>query len=41
MAKKNEMYGLMLVFIGAILWSTLSLFVKIVGMDAYLFTALR
>ena len=41
MTKKNEMFGLTMVFIGAILWSTLSLFVKIVNIDAYLFTALR
>ena len=41
MAKRNEMYGLAMVFVGAILWSTLSLFVKIIDMDAYLFTAMR
>lgn len=41
MIKKNEMYGLTMVFIGAVLWSTLSLFVKIADMDVYLFTALR
>ncbi len=41
MTEKNEMFGLLMVFTGAILWSTLSLFVKIIEMDAYLFTALR
>ena len=41
MVKRNEMFGLTMVFIGAILWSTLSLFVKIAQMDAYLFTSLR
>lgn len=41
MTEKNEMFGLLMVLAGAILWSTLSLFVKIIEMDAYLFTALR
>lgn len=41
MSRKNEMFGLTMVFMGAVLWSTLSLFVKIIDMDAYLFTALR
>lgn len=39
--KKNEMFGLMMVFVGAVLWGTLSLFVKTAHMDAYMFTALR
>lgn len=41
MVKKNEMFGLLMVFLGAVLWGTLSLFVKTADMDAYMFTALR
>ena len=41
MGKRGEMYGLIVVFIGAVCWGTLSLFVKVLEMDAWMFSTLR